>query len=76
MGTLLDGLIFKYCLLLGTSVLRARVGGHEEDTAADRGQLVGMETHGSRAAAGVSDAGSRAAENFGKTEVGVGQGHG
>lgn len=63
------------CPSPGSGLLRARAGGHEENSAADRRQPVGMETHRGRAAAGISDPGGGAPENPRQTEDRVGQGY-
>ena len=60
----------------GSSLLRARAGGHEENPAADRRQPAGVEAHRGRTAAGVSDAGGGSPENARKAEGRAGPGNG
>lgn len=64
------------CLSSGSGLLWARVGGHEENSAAHGRQPVGMETHGSRTATGISDTGGGAPEDPRKTEGRTGPGIG
>lgn len=64
------------CLSAGSGLLWAWAGGHEENSAADRWQPVGMETHRGRAAAGISDSGGGAPEDPRQTEDRAGPGVG
>lgn len=63
-----------WCVSAGSGVLWAWARGHEENPATHRRQPAGLETHGGRAEAGISDSGGGTPENAWKTEGGIGQG--